>query len=96
MASENEKNRQPAKGERKHKASYGRDKLKGGYIIRVEGPNASAFAGRQVPVTKLDGSESVETLSTLIWTGNDEKTGRPVALYHFEPKPREELDEITF
>jgi hypothetical protein len=31
----------------------------------------------------------------MIWSGTDEKTGKPVALYGFEPKPREE-EEIVF
>jgi hypothetical protein len=76
--------------QRQHKATYARDKKQGGYIIRVEGPNAARFEDREVPVTKKDGTESVETLGTLLWSGNDEETGKPVALYTFVAKPREQ------
>ena len=41
---------------RSHKATYARDKRKGGYLIRVIGPNAAAFAGREVPVIRKDDS----------------------------------------
>lgn len=82
---------------RKHKATYARDKRKGGYIIRVAGPFADRFAGRTVPVTRQDNSESDEELDALIWSGTDEKTGVPVALYSFKARPREELeDDILF
>lgn len=80
-----------------HRATYSRDKKKGGYIIRVEGPSCAAFAGREVPVTKKDGTVSPETLEHLIWTGNDEETGKPVAIYSFVAKPKDETeDEIPF
>jgi hypothetical protein len=87
----------PAKG-RQHKATYARDKRKGGYLIRVIGPNAGKFAGREIPVTRMDDTESVEKLDGLIWTGNDEDTGRPVALYSFEARPKEKLadDDLPF
>lgn len=83
-------------GKRNHKAAYARDKRKGGYIIRVEGPKAGEFAGRTVPVTKKDGDESMEDLTDLIWTGNDTETGKPVALYNFTPKVRGEEEEAEF
>lgn len=76
---------------RNHKATYARDKRKGGYLIRVEGPYASAFAGREVPVTRMDGTEETEKLSGMIWSGHDRESGKPVALYSFEAKPREEV-----
>ncbi|MHB8674573.1 MAG: hypothetical protein ACYDAK_12975 [Candidatus Limnocylindrales bacterium] len=84
--------------ERLHKATYARDKKKGGYLVRVSGPTANAFAGRDVPVTMLDGSEHTEKLVRLIWTGVDTgeyggKAGEPVALYTFESHPR--VDEAT-
>ena len=88
-----ENNQKEAK--RMHKATYAKDKRKGGYLIRVEGPNAYAFAGREVPVTLKTGDEQTETLSELIWSGKDQETGKPVALYTFEAKPREE-DEVIF
>lgn len=86
---------------RLHKATYARDKKKGGYLIRVAGPTANTFVGRMVPVTMLDGSEHDEKLTRLIWTGVDTgeyggKAGEPIALYAFEPKPREDEQEVLF
>lgn len=92
-----ENNDAPAKG-RLHKATFATDKRNpGGYLIRVAGPTASAFAGREVPVTRKDNSESMETLETCVWAGRDEETGTPVALYRFVAKPREEAhDDLPF
>lgn len=82
---------------RSHKATYARDKRKGGYLIRVIGPSAAAFAGREVPVIRKDDSETMEKLDGLIWSGTDEETGKPVALYSFEARPKDDLnDEIPF
>jgi hypothetical protein len=75
---------------RSHKATYARDNKKGGYLIRVEGPHAAKFAGTEVPVTRMDNSESNEKLNRMIWSGTDKETGKPVALYSFEPKPQVE------
>lgn len=84
-------------GKRSHKATYARDKRKGGYLIRVAGPHAEKFAGRTVPVTRKDDTESEEKLLALLWHGKDEETGVPVALYSFEARPRDEhKDEVTF
>lgn len=80
---------------RAHRATYARDKKKGGYLIRVEGPQAAAFVDREVPVTMKDGSEHTEKLVALIWSGVDQESGKPCALYSFEAKPREE-EEIPF
>ena len=85
-----------AETKRTHRATYARDKRNGGYLIRVEGPHSNAFAGRDVPVTRRDYSESPEKLDALIWSGTDEETDKPVSLYTFVPKPKEELDEIPF
>ena len=86
----------PPKSARQHKATYSTDKKKGGYLVRVEGPNAAAFAGRQVPVTtKSDNAEHIEKLVRLLWSGTDKESGKPVALYTFESKPREGT-EIPF
>lgn len=80
---------------RSHKATYASDKVTGGWLIRVVGPNAAKFAGREVPVTMNSGDEHTEKLVRLVWTGidagNDKMpgTGLPVALYKFEPKPKE-------
>lgn len=82
--------------ERRHKATYAKDKKKGGYLIRVIGPQANAFAGREVPVTKKDDSETIEKLTDLVWSGKDDETGRPVALYAFEAKPKEDMPEAEF
>lgn len=86
---------------RLHKATYARDKKKGGYLIRVAGPYANKFAGRDVPVGTITGEEHSEKLLRLIWNGvNDGEyggvVGEPVALYSFESKPREPEDEVDF
>lgn len=84
---------------RQHKATFATDKRNpGGYLIRVVGPNAAKFGGRDVPVTRKDDSESVETLGACIWTGTDEETNRPVALYRFVSRPRDDdaEDELPF
>jgi hypothetical protein len=86
---------------RAHKATYAKDKHTGGYLVRVHGPQATQFAGRVVPVSKMDGTESEETLSSLVWAGvdtgfNDRPgDGKPVALYKFEAKPKD-LKEAEF
>lgn len=82
---------------RLHKATYATDKRKGGYLIRVIGPTANAFVGRDVPVTRRDDTESMEHLERLIWSGIDTETGQNVALYAFVARPREEdREEIAF
>lgn len=87
----------PAK--RLHKATFATDKRNpGSYLIRVQGPTAAAFAGREVPVTRKDNSESTEKLTTVVWAGVDDESQQPVALYRFESRPREETpaDELPF
>lgn len=87
------------KGERQHKATFARDKRNpGGYLIRVEGPHAAAFAGRQVPVTRRDDTESVETLDVAVWAGIDDESGKPVALYRFIARERDDAaqDSLPF
>lgn len=86
----------PPKDKRLHKATYARDKRKGGYLIRIAGPYPERFAGREVPVTRRDGSESVETIVGLIWTGTDSENGERVALYSFEPRERTDADQAAF
>ena len=81
---------------RQHKATYATDKRSGGYLVRVAGPNAAVFAGREVPVTTKTDTEHMEKLDRLIWSGKDQETGVPVALYKFVSKPREEPDSIPF
>lgn len=83
-----------AKG-RQHKATYATDKKKGGYLIRVEGPFAEKFVGREVPVERRDGTEHPEKLVRLIWTGVDTESGKSVSLYTFEARPRE-VEEVEF
>lgn len=95
------KDEKPGEKKRTHKATYSRDKKKGGYLIRVVGPHAAEFIGREVPVTRNDGTESPEKLTRLIHSGVDDggviaaDKGKNYALYQFEPKPREE-DVIDF
>lgn len=82
-----------------HRATYARDKKTGGYLVRVQGPHANAFAGREVPVETKDKSIHTEKLTKLVWAGNDtgEVSGYigPAALYNFESKPRDQT-EIEF
>ena len=85
------------KSGRQHRATYARDKRKGGYLIRVAGPNAERFAGREVPVTTKADDEHNEKLTALIWTGTDKESGGKVALYQFESRPRDTTeDEAAF
>lgn len=81
---------------RQHRATYSMDKTTGGYLIRVAGPFANRFAGREVPVTMKSGEEHQETLVRLIWTGKDKETGENVALYRFQSKPRGMNEEVVF
>lgn len=87
---------------RLHKATYARDKKNGGYLIRVAGPYAAQFAGRNVPVNTIDGGEHDEKLTKLVWSGIEQssefggKVGEPVALYTFEAKPKEPEQEAVF
>lgn len=77
-----------------HKATYATDKKNPGqYLIRVQGPTAAVFAGREVPVERKDGEVHTETLGRCIWAGIDNESQQPVALYKFESKPREDEDE---
>ena len=78
---------------RRHRATYATDKKKGGYLIRVSGPDAERFAGREIPVVTKANEEHMEKLVRLLWTGADGETGDKVALYTFEAKPREALEE---
>lgn len=85
-------------GETSHKATYATDKRNGGYLIRITGPHAGRFAGRAVPVTTKAGQNHDEELERLIWSGTDEDTGKPCALYKFKSKPKAKDfdDEIPF
>lgn len=74
---------------RAHVATYAQNRRGDGYNIRVIGPNAAAFAGRTIPVTRRDGIEENEKLTSLIWNGTDDETGKPVALYRFVSRPRD-------
>src|SRR5271166_4193047 len=80
---------------RQHKATYATDRRKGGYIVRVAGPSAGMFSGREVPVTTKAGDEHVERLTKVLWSGKDSESGENVALYAFEAKPRD-IDQIVF
>jgi len=93
---ENQKGPETPKAKRQHRATYSRDKRKGGYLVRVVGPKATEFVNREVPVTRNDGSESVERLLKLVHSGVDDgkvvavDKGKNYALYTFEAKPHEE------
>lgn len=86
---------------REHKATYARDKINGGYLVRVIGPHANRFGGKIVPVVKRDDSESQEALENVVWSGIDTGTtenpgtGKPVALYTFTQKAKGG-DDILF
>lgn len=85
------------KPKRLHRATFATDKRHGGYLIRVAGPYPEVFAGREIPVTKKDGTESTEKLLSLIWTGPDAENGGLVALYRFEAKERDQSrDKLPF
>lgn len=79
---------------RVHKATYATDNRNGGYMIRVAGPNANRFAGREVPVTTKAGDEHMEKLERLVWTGKDKESGENVALYKFASKPKDEKENL--
>lgn len=81
---------------RAHKATYATDKRSGGYMVRVVGPNSDKFNKREVPVETKAGSEHVEKLTRLVWTGPDKETGEKVSLYKFEPRPREAEEKVEF
>jgi hypothetical protein len=95
------KNEETVAPKRQHAAAYTKDKFTGGYNIRIVGPQANQFAGREVPVTRNGGEEQKEKLVKLLWTGIDDgeynpaNKGKPVALYSFEPHPRE-AKEVEF
>lgn len=92
MAKETAMAKEAVKSKRIHKASYAKDKKKGGYLIRVQGPNSNMFAGREVPVSMKSGDEQLETLGSLIWTGKDQDSGENVTLYSFVAKPKEKVE----
>lgn len=85
-----------------HAAAYSRDKRNGGYIVRIHGPYANRFAGREVPVKTSAGEVTMERLTTLLHTGIDEGKynaslkGVPYALYAFEARPKAQQEEIPF
>jgi len=84
------------KPKQEHRASYAKDKRYGGYLIRVEGPHSNMFEGREVPVVRKDSvEETMEKLMGVVWTGKDNKSGKPVTLYRFEQK-KTDRSEIAF
>lgn len=86
----------PSKDGRSHRATYAKDKMKGGYLIRIDGPQAPKLGRRWVPVTRIDNSENMEFTMDLIWSGTDENSGKPVALFSMWKAPKQEEDEIPF
>lgn len=101
-----------AKGETgKHRATWAKDRQNGGYNVRVVGPMANRFGARKVkdedgketivyrdvPVTLKNGSQRMVKLGDVLWTGKDEDTGLPVALYsHIPDTVEEDQGEIPF
>ena len=86
----------PSKDGRSHRASYAKDNREGGYNIRVIGPHAKKMGNRWLPVTRMDGSENMEFTLGIIWSGTDEDTGSPVALFKMWHAPKVADDEIPF
>jgi len=80
--------------ERQHIATFATDKRNGGYLVRVLGPFSNRFAGREVPVTRKDKTETAVQLDRVVWSGKDTDTGKPVSLYTFVPE--EQADDIPF
>lgn len=87
----------PSKDGRLHWATYAKDKMKGGYNVRIIGPQASKMRNRWVPVTRIDNTENMEFVRDIIWSGVDDDTKQPVALYSMWKAPKDPLDdEIPF
>jgi len=91
----------PSKDGRKHRATYAKKKDENknpmpGYNLRIEGPHAKEFSRKWVPVTRVDGTESMEFAMMKLWDGKDEDTGQNVALFTMWKKPKEVADEIPF
>jgi hypothetical protein len=93
-----------------HRATWAKDRRNGGYLVRVIGPNANRFGERRVddgskdgiivrrkvPVTLKSGEQKMAELGGVVWTGKDEDTGQPVALYTHIPEQADEQDELPF
>lgn len=77
---------------RQHRATFATDNIEGGYMVRVEGPNADKFAKRTIPVTRFNGEETNIELKSMTWTGPDKVTGAKVALYKIVKHPRVKVD----
>jgi hypothetical protein len=77
-----------------HRATFATDKRKGGYIVRVEGPYANRFAGREVPVTLKNGSTTKELLLKLLWSGMDKEKGTLCALYTFQARTAADTEVV--
>lgn len=83
---------------RQHSASYTRlrgEPLK--WFVRVVGPHALKFSGRDIPVATKNGVEHEEKMGRLLGDFTDQDTGQPVGIYEFIAKPKaspEELDDV--
>jgi hypothetical protein len=77
---------------RRHTAHYSRDKMKGGWLVSVIGPDAEKFANREIPVRVMgQDEEQLETLTKLIWSGPstlEATAGQNSALYSFKQRER--------
>lgn len=94
-----------------HRATWARDRMNGGYNVRVVGPNANRFGARKlddgtkeghviyrtVPVTLKNGTTRDVKLGDVLWTGKDDDTGLPVALYSHIPETADsDQEELPF
>lgn len=91
--------------ERQHVATFSFNQRAQQYNVRVVGPHADKFAGREIPVSRLNKPDSIEKLTRMLKSGIDEgkvvpeNKGKMYALYSFVQKPRaveEEEQEIKF
>jgi len=99
-----EKDGKDAPKKPRHKATYAQDKKNGGYLVRVIGPDAEKFVGREIPVTNKDGETNIEKVVRLIWKGVDtgipakdgkpeiKGTGQPAALYEMAKREKQKKD----
>lgn len=89
--------------QRLHRAAYTRDKKNPGqWLVRVSGPHAKEFEGREVPVTVNGGGEQIETLARGVFAGIDDgkinpaDKGQNYCLYQIVPKPKATPQEVEF
>lgn len=72
-----------------HEATFAFDRRTRGYVIRVVGPSATSFPGRDIPVKRRDGTTTTEKLGRVLWNGTDKTTGETIAIYSFVSRPKD-------